>query len=331
MERRVRAVSVLLCCGAGYSARAFARRMIQQGWTVYGSARDQEKKERLARLGIAPILFTGKAPSPNLSKLLRGGKISHLLSSIPPDDKGDPLLRHHGGEIIDARAGGALLWAGYLSTTGVYGDRHGAAVSESSALRPMSDPAKRRACAEASWRGLFRDDGASLHIFRLGGIYGPGRSVLERLRRRRGRGRGVLRIYKAGQFFSRIHRDDIARALEASALSPSKERCRIYNLCDDCPAPASEVLRYGARLLGLPSPPLRPLETLRQGEISEAARRFYRENRRVRNRRLHGELKLRLLYPTYREGLRALAEERESESADAVSRKILSASGEERR
>lgn len=216
--------------------------------------------------------------------------MTHLLVSIPPGEQGEPALRLQGAEIA-ARAA-QFRWVGYLSTTGVYGDKGGDWVDESTPLEPTTERGRRRVAAEAGWAGL----GLPLHIFRLAGIYGPGRnqlvSVLDGTARR---------VVKPGQVFSRIHVEDIAGALAASIARPQPGA--VYNLCDDLPCPPQEVVAFAAELLGKPVPREIAFD---DAALSPMARGFYAESKRVSNARMKQALGYRLLYPTYREGVRAL-------------------------
>ena len=274
----------LLAAGFGYSARALAARLIPLGWRVVGTARDPAGFPAIKALGADP------APWPPRAEDIAAA--THLLVSAAPTADGDPTLAALG----DHLAGASFEWVGYLSTTGVYGDRKGGWVDETSALTPATRRGEWRVEAEQAWAKT----GLPLHIFRLAGIYGPGRGPFAKLRSGAAR-----RIDKPGQVFSRIHRDDIAAALHASIDGPNPGA--IYNLCDDLAAPPQDVIGYAADLLGVPQPPLIPIE---QAEMSAMARSFYSESKRVSNRRLREELGVDLAYPTYREGLAAtLAEE----------------------
>ena len=207
------------------------------------------------------------------------------------------MLDRHGADIA---ALPDLAWIGYLSTTGVYGDWQGAEVDERSELRGAKGRNRRRIEAEAAWLALQETQGLPVHVFRLAGIYGPGRSALDAVRAGRAR-----RIDKPGHLFSRIHVADIATVLEASIARPNPGR--VYNVCDDAPAEAAEVTAYACRLLGVVPPPLIPLE---EAEMSPMALSFWEDSRLVSNRRLHEELGVTLAYPDYRAGLQAiLAEE----------------------
>ncbi len=278
----------LLSFGHGYSAQALARRLIPEGWTVIGTTRTPEKAERLSAEGVEPLVWPGGDLAPAL------GRATHVLSSVAPEEAGDPVLLAAGDEI--AAAAPHIRWAGYLSTTGVYGDHGGGWVDEATALTPSTRRGEMRVAAEAAWRALADRTGLPLHIFRLAGIYGPGRGPFEKVRDGTAR-----RIIKPGQVFSRTHVADIAQVLHASILRPNPGAA--YNVCDDDPAPPEDVLAHAAELLGLPPPPEVPYET---AEMTPMARSFYAESKRVRNDRIKEELGVVLRYPSYREGLAAL-------------------------
>ncbi len=277
-------MSVLLSFGHGYSARALARLLLPQGWRIIGTTRSAGKAVALCAEGAQPLIWPGAALQPALDRA------THLLISAAPDDEGDPVLRLVRDEIA-ARAG-QFEWVGYLSTTGVYGDHAGDWVDEDSPLTPSTKRGQARVKAEAEWAAL----DLPLHIFRLAGIYGPGRGPFEKVRQRTAR-----RIIKAGQVFSRIHVDDIAQVLAASIARPNPGA--IYNLCDDDAAPPEDVIAYAAELLGLPVP---PPEDFVSAEMTPMARSFYAESKKVRNDRIKTELGVKLIYPDYRTGLRAL-------------------------
>ena len=285
-------MSRLFCFGLGYSALALADRLIADGWSVSGTCRTEEKRARLAARGIAAHLFDRDRPLDDVATALEGA--THLLSSVPPDATGDPVLEHHAAGIA-ALADGELGWAGYLSTTGVYGNRDGGWVDEQSALEPTGERGRRRLSAERAWLGLGADAGLAVHLFRLSGIYGPGRSALDTVRRGRAR-----RIDKPGQVFNRIHVDDIATILQASIAHPNPGAA--YNCADDDAAPPQDVIAHACTLLGIEPPPLVPFE---QAELSDMARSFYADNKQVRNDRIKAELGVTLMYPSYRDGLAA--------------------------
>ena len=286
----------LFCFGLGYSALALARRLLARGWSVAGTTRSQDKAGRLSAEGFEVFLFDRRRPLEDPAAALAG--TSHLLSSAPPDPEvepgaGDPVLDHHSADIAALES---LAWLGYLSTTGVYGDRGGAWVDEDSALTPTGERGRRRVAAEDAWLELWERDARPVHLFRLAGIYGPGRSALDTVRNGTAR-----RIDKPGQVFSRIHVDDIAAVLQASIARPRPGAA--YNLCDDEAAPPQEVVAFACALLGREAPPLVPFEA---AELSDMARSFYRDNKRVSNARIKDELGVALAYPSYREGLRAI-------------------------
>lgn len=278
----------LISFGHGYSAQALAKRLLPQGWVIYGTTRKGEKAEALREEGVIPVMW----PDGDLSEAL--AKATHILVSAGPDEEGDPVLAKLEPRIREIAP--RLEWAGYLSTTGVYGDHEGEWVDESAPLTPATKRGKLRVMAETQWRDI---DGLPLHIFRLAGIYGPGRGPFEKVRKGTAR-----RIIKEGQVFSRTHVEDIAQVLEASIHRPNPGAA--YNVCDNDPAPPQDVIAYAAELLGLPVPPEVPFE---EAEMSPMARSFYAESKKVDNRRIREELGVELRYPDYRTGLKALLEE----------------------
>ena len=279
-------MSVLLSFGHGYSARALSRLLVPKGWRVIGTTRSADKAKVLATEGVEPLIWPGAALGPALNAA------THLLISAAPDALGDPVLRLVRDDI--AMLAAQLSWVGYLSTTGVYGDHAGDWVDEQSPLSPATLRGQARVRAEADWGSL----GLPLHIFRLAGIYGPGRGPFEKVRQGTAR-----RIIKPGQVFSRIHVDDIAQVLAASIAQPNPGAA--YNLCDDDPAPPEDVIAYAAQLLGLPVP---EAEDFASAGLTPMARSFYAESKKVRNDRIKAELGVKLIYPDYRSGLQALLE-----------------------
>ena len=281
----------LFVFGMGYTATRLAHQLLAEGWEVAGTCRSAEKQASLAADGIDAYLFDGTAPLHDADVALSG--TTHILISNPPGGQGDDAFRHH-GEDITALQG--LNWLGYLSTTGVYGDHQGGWVDETTPVTPASARGQRRADAEAAWLSLHTNKSVPTHIFRLPGIYGPGRSAIDALRAGRRQ-----RINKPGHVFSRIHVDDIVAGLRASMDSPNPGD--IYNLVDDEAAPPQDVTAFAAELLGEEPAPLIPFE---EAELSEMGRSFYAECKRVRNTKMKEELGVALAYPTYREGLRAI-------------------------
>ena len=276
----------LLSLGHGYSAAALARRLLPLGWTVTGTTRNPDRAAAMQAAGVTPLLL----PQGDLAAAAR--RATHVLASAAPGADGDPLLPM----VADALAVGRPAWVGYLSTTGVYGDNGGDWVDEDSPLNPATDRGRLRVMAERQWQVAAREGGWPLMIFRLAGIYGPGRGPFEKVRDGSAR-----RIIKAGQVFSRTHVDDIAQVLHASIDRPRAGG--IYNVCDDDPAPPQDVIAHAADLLGLPVPPAVPFEI---ADLSPMARSFYAESKKVRNDRIKTELGVRLLHPDYRSGLAAL-------------------------
>jgi nucleoside-diphosphate-sugar epimerase len=281
----------LFCFGLGYSARALARRLKGEGWHVSGTARTRAGVDALAAEGFDAFIFDGSVPGAGVAEA--AAEATHILVSAPPDAAGDPVLRHH---LKDLASAPALAWVGYLSTIGVYGDRQGAWVDETTPLDPRSERSRRRVEAEEGWLDFGKRSGARCAIFRLAGIYGPGRSAFQRLREGT-----AQRIVKAGQVFNRIHVEDIAAALSASIGGAGT--FPVYNVADDEPAPPQDVIAFAADLLQIPPPPAIALEDAR---LSQMAASFYGENKRVSNARLRNDLAVALKFPSYREGLRAI-------------------------
>lgn len=287
----------LFCFGLGYSASALADTLLQQNWQVSGSCRTADKAAKLADRGMTPYLFDRGLPIPDLAQCLK--TVTHLLSSVPPDAIGDPVIDTHGDVLRQQRH---FTWVGYLSTTGVYGDRQGDWVDEGSALQPSGERGARRVAAEQQWLQL----SPPAHLFRLAGIYGPGSSALDTLRA--GRARNVV---KPGQVFSRVHLDDIVQVLQASIAQPAPGRA--YNVCDDDAAPPSDVVLYACDLLGVAPPP--PI-AFADAQLSPMARSFYDDNKRVHNDRIKQELGVKLRYPNYRLGLAAILEQERKRGLD---------------
>ena len=281
----------LLIFGAGYTAQAFIRRVAGRFDRVVGTVRSSDKAAGLAREGVTVRLF----PDRDGEGALAGdvAEAAAILLSVPPGPEGDPVLKRFGPAIASAAPG----WIGYLSTVGVYGDHAGAWVDESTPPRPVSARSRERLAAEEGWLELGRRAGTSVAIFRLAGIYGPERGPFAKLR-----AGTAKRVVKPGQVFNRIHADDIASVLAASLDRPRVGA--IYNVADDEPAPPEDVVAFAAGLAGVPPPPEEPFDV---AAMTPMARSFYGENKRVRNRLLREELGVALAYPTYREGLRAVA------------------------
>lgn len=285
----------LFCFGYGYVSDRLSRRLRAFGWSIAGTTTDPEKRDRMEKDGIEAYLFDAARPLIDPTDALSG--VTHLLLSTPPGNNGDVVFDLHGADLAGAKD---LEWAGYLSTTGVYGNRDGKWVDENSSPAPTSKRGSLRLKAEEQWQSLFSQNGFPVHLFRLAGIYGPGRSVLDAVRAGTSR-----RIDKPGQAFNRIHVDDIVETLIASINAPSPGA--IYNLADDSPVPSHEVIELACRMLGLDVPPLVPFD---QTVMAPIVRSFYTDNKRIRNQKIKDELNVRLLHPDYKSGLAAcLAEE----------------------
>jgi nucleoside-diphosphate-sugar epimerase len=274
----------LMVFGLGYTGSAIARAAAGEGFVVSGTVRGAVAAEDD---GVARVDF-GHADGAIASA-------THLLGTVPPGESGDPVLSRYAGAIMAAPR---LRWIGYLSTTGVYGDRNGAWVDEATAPAPMSDRARQRLATEDAWRRL--TGRCVVDVFRLAGIYGPGRSAFDDL----GAGK-ARRVIKPGHTFGRIHRDDIVRAVLAAARQEPEPGARILNLVDDEPAESAEVVAEAARLLGVALPEPVPF-TQAVATMSPMARSFWAENRKVSGQWTQQMLGIRWLYPNYREGLRAI-------------------------
>lgn len=281
----------LFIFGLGYSATWLAKSCLAEGWHVSGTVRSAAKAEALRVEGLAAHVFDGAEPSEALIADLQAAP--YLLQSVGLVEGQDPILPTFGPWIV----GRPRTWVGYFSTTVVYGDHGGALVDETEEPQPTTSRGKARLAAEQAWAGL----DVPLHIFRLAGIYGPGRNPLVKIKA--GKAQTIL---KPGQVFSRIHVEDIARLTYASMTAPQATpgNPEIYNGADDESAPPQDVSGYAAHLLNLPAPPLVPYE---EAELSPMARSFYADNKRVSNVKMRA-LTGPLAYPTYREGLKALVE-----------------------
>ncbi|WP_134679457.1 SDR family oxidoreductase [Paracoccus ravus] len=275
-----------LVLGHGYSAGFLTPLLLAEGWEVTGTTRAHP--ERVAQSGARPMLWPGHEATIR-EEIARADAI---LISAGPGQGHDPALADFAEDIAQAKP----LWLGYLSTTGVYGDHAGGWVDEETPLTPSTKRGHERVAAETAWQALAHAHDLPLHIFRLAGIYGPGRGPFAKVRSGTAR-----RIVKPGQVFSRIHTEDIAQVLLASIKAPRLGA--IYNLCDDDPAPPEAVIAHAAELLGLPLPPEEDFAT---AEMTPMARSFYAENKRVSNALIKRELGISLRYPDYRSGLAAL-------------------------
>lgn len=276
-------MKTLLSLGHGYSAAALAALLIPLGWRVIGTTRTAERMDDLRAEGVEPLMWPC-----DIGPALEAA--THVLASAAPDGSGDPFLHAARDKIMAATP----EWVGYLSTTAVYGDHQGGWVDEDTPVNPQSGRAVARVLAERQWLAT----GLPVQVFRLAGIYGPGRGPFEKVRDGSAR-----RIIKANQVFSRIHVADIAATLLGSIEAPDPGA--IYNVCDDNPAPPQDVLSYAAALLGYPEPPTVLFE---EAEMTPMQISFYSESKKVRNDRIKRDLGVRLNFPTYQDGLRGLLE-----------------------
>ncbi len=283
--------NTLFCFGYGFTAAALGERLLREGWRVRGTTRSAKKADKMRAAGAEPVIWSAGSlfPSDELDDA------TAVLLSIAPDEAGDPVYRCCAPALAAAAPG--VGWLGYLSTTGVYGDRKGGAVDETSDLAPTGERGKRRVRAEANWTLFAMEHALPFHVFRLGGIYGPGRSALDQVRTGTAR-----RVEKPGQVFNRIHVADAADALARSIAAPKDGA--IYNLVDDEPSAPGDPALYAARLLDAPPPPAVPFAS---AELSAMARSFYSDNKRVSNARLKSDLGWAPRYPSFREGLEAIA------------------------
>lgn len=292
----------LFCFGYGYVAEHLAKELLNsdENWTIAGTTTDVHKRRAMQQAGIKAFLFSEKMPFNDPLYALQG--VTHILISTPPNRGGDIVFQTHARDILQIPT---VEWIGYLSSTAVYGNRDGDWVDETAELRPTSERGSKRTKAEIQWLKMRRIAQIPINIFRLSGIYGPGRSAIETVKA------GVSkRIHKEGHAFNRIHVDDIVQVLIASMHQPKPGD--VYNLADDNPAPSHELIDYACQLLGQDSPPLITYD--QDLDMSPMARSFYKDNKRISNRKIKDKLGITLKYPDYKHGLDAIyhsAEERE--------------------
>jgi nucleoside-diphosphate-sugar epimerase len=282
----------LFVFGLGYSARQFIELYRDRFTRIAGTVRSPEKAEEISAMGIDAYRFDATGHDPRILHDLAEAEV--LLISIPPGEI-DPVLDRF-AEVVAAAP--RLRWVGYLSTVGVYGNANGGWVDEDTPPNPATLRSRQRIVAERQWLDLGERTAIAVKVFRLAGIYGPGRNAHVKVADGTAR-----RIVKPDQVFNRIHTADIAQVLMASIDHPGQNA--IYNVADDEPGPPHDVIAYAAELLGREPPPEVPFD---EAEMTPMARSFYADNKRVRNTRLKTDLGVRLRYPTYREGLRALLE-----------------------
>ncbi|MEP2705759.1 MAG: SDR family oxidoreductase [Roseibium sp.] len=281
----------LFVFGVGFSSKAFIEEVRKDFDWIGGTTRTPEKADDLRANGIEPFLFDGEKSGEGIADALK--QATHILVSIGPNEAGDPAFNQHGDNIAASKAN----WIGYLSTVGVYGNHDGDWVDETTQCKPVSVRSKQRVAAEETWLNFSKTNDIPVQIFRLSGIYGPGRNALENFKKGRAR-----RLVKPGQVFNRIHVSDIAGAVSAAMTEPTT---RIFNITDDEPAPPQDVVTFAADLLGLAPPPEIPFET---ADLTPMARSFYGENKRVSNQRIKDEFGYKFRHPNYRTALKSLLE-----------------------
>ncbi|MEP3428439.1 MAG: SDR family oxidoreductase [Roseibium sp.] len=281
----------LFVFGVGFSSKAFIEEVRKDFDWIGGTTRTPEKADALRANGIEPFLFDGEKPGEGIADALK--QATHILVSIGPNEAGDPAFNQHGDNIAASKT----KWIGYLSTVGVYGNHDGDWVDETTQCKPVSVRSKQRVAAEETWLNFSKTNDIPVQIFRLSGIYGPGRNALENFKKGRAR-----RLVKPGQVFNRIHVSDIAGAVSAAMTEPTT---RIFNITDDEPAPPQDVVTFAADLLGLAPPPEIPFET---ADLTPMARSFYGENKRVSNQRIKDEFGYKFRHPNYRTALKSLLE-----------------------
>ena len=280
----------LLSLGHGYSAQVFEKFLDPKIWEISATTRDIKKADILGARNINAFIWPGTDLKNEINRA------SHILLSIPPLESGDPVFESYFDTIKNAAN---LEWIGYLSTTAVYGDHDGNWVDERTKLNPTTKRGKYRVLAEEQWLSLAKEAGSPVNIFRLAGIYGPGRGPFSKVL-----AGTAKRIIKEGQVFSRIHVEDIARVLFASIERPGIGR--VYNVCDDLPAPPQDVLSFAAKLLNKEDP---PIVDFLSANLSDMVRSFYSECKRVDNSKIKSDLQISLKYPNYKIGLKSVLKE----------------------
>lgn len=276
----------LLSIGHGYSATSVVQ-ALGEGWRILATTRSPERANALARAGLTPVLWQPGGPDHMLAEAL--AQATHLICSVPPRE-GDQVAGS-----LQGLAAPRLEWIGYLSASSVYGDAAGGWVDEHTPPEPGTERGAARLRAEQEWQALGAALGVPVALFRIAGIYGPGRSAIEALREGR-----AHRLIKPGQVFNRIHVTDLGRIVAAAAKARAEGP---FNLCDSMPCPPQDVIAHAAALTGLPPPPETPFNP---EALSPMARSFYAENKRLRSLRVGPELGVSLTYPDYRTGLAAI-------------------------
>lgn len=283
----------LFIFGFGFTSEAIAEKLLTEFSKISGTTRSPEKASALQNGHVQPVLFDGETVTEELQSRLKTA--THLLISIAPDEKGDPVLIA-ASEVIKSCPD--LKWIGYLSTVGVYGNHDGEWVDETTICKPVSKRSLQRVAAEEAWKNFAHTLNIPLAIFRLSGIYGPGRNAFMNIEKGTAR-----RLVKKDQVFNRIHREDIGSAVK---LAISKSASGIFNITDDMPAPPQDVVTFAYQLVGKEPPPEIDFET---AELSPMARSFYGENKRVSNKKSKDVLGLVYQWPNYQESLERMWEQ----------------------
>ncbi|BAT82828.1 hypothetical protein VIGAN_03289700 [Vigna angularis var. angularis] len=291
--------------GMGFVGQSLARKLHNQGWVVSGTCTTHVKKQQLQNMGFHVHLFDANNPDLDILRLLKN--YTHVLVSVPPlVGIGDPMLQH---EELFRRSlvNSDVQWLSYLSSTSVYGDCAGELVDEDYPTNPESELAKLRLSSEEGWSNVSRDLGISPLLFRLGGIYGPGRSAIDTIIKQKPMSEGQKRR-KHRKHTSRVHVDDICQALMATVDVPSPRE--VYNIVDDDPAPREEVFEYAMKLVEEKWPGLK-LQIVEQSQ-KEWSSVNPKGDKRVCNARMKKELGVQLLFPDYKSGLKSIIDQIES-------------------
>ena len=279
--------NILLIFGFGYTAKFICQKFSKKNWEVFCTTRFKEKAKEIKSLNATPIFFDDEE---KIESVL--SKNSYILSTAPPENSKDPVVENYGHLL--KKNSERVKWAGYLSTTSVYGDKKGEWVTEDTELEPNLERSISRVAAENSWIKLGENLLIKTVIFRLAGIYGPGRSLVDRLMK----DEDVYIVDKPAHLFNRIHVEDIVGVVEKAMSSSSKTK--IFNLSDDLPATQLDVAKFAASLLKKNCP---EIVSLKSDMVSEMAKSFYKEEKKVSNKKLKDELRYKLVFPSFKEGL----------------------------
>ncbi len=281
---------ILLIFGFGYTSRFMCHRLAKKNWQVFCTTRSSEKFKEIQSVNATPIGFDDEEKIKRLFD-----EDLYILSTAPPKNGTDPVIDNY--SYLFKNNSERIKWAGYLSTTSVYGDKRGEWVTEDTVLKPILERSILRVAAENLWVKLGEILVKKTMIFRLAGIYGPGRSLVDRMMENE----EIYIVDKPAHLFNRIHIEDIVGAIEMAMSTQS--RSSIFNLSDDLPATQIEVAQFAANLLEKKFP---ETVNLKSERISEMARSFYREEKRVSNKKLKNELGYNLVFPSFKEGLLAI-------------------------